>query len=230
MSAPWSRGVFVALVLSASSLAGVAVAAEDWGAPPPQSVDPEAPSRAPASLPPRLPVPGREPVPEQTRRTAIYGIFGLGTPVGVYGLEAVHRFGGVFELAAGVGLGSSAMSSESSWSLGHVLQWSVMPRVHLGNNDYNAFTLGAGISGGQYGGLQLCIACDDEGGSTSGYPTRYALWGNFELGGEHWTRRGFAIRYFFGVASGETLAPRSGSINGETLVIPYTGFGMGYAF
>ena len=37
------------------------------------------------------------------------------------------------------------------------------------------------------------LNCPDEGPCT--YETRYTLWANFEVGGEHWTSVGFAFRY-----------------------------------
>ena len=201
----------------------------------PQRVDAEpplsnVPQRVDRERPPRRRPPRAPETPEVQRSTAIYGIQGLGAPVGVFGLEIVHRFGTFFELAGGVGIGLSANSSTPNPSLGHELQWSVMPRLRLGN-DHSAFTLGLGVSGGQYGGFDFIgvgPGCDDDGCTT--YSTRYALWGNLEIGGEHWTRRGFAIRYFVGLAQGEALSPQSDSINGQRLLIPYTGLGLGYAF
>jgi hypothetical protein len=167
--------------------------------------------------------------PEATsppRRTAIYGIQGLGAPVGVFGLEAVQRLGALFEVAVGVGLGGSAMESQKNASLGHLLQWSFMPRLRAGD-DHNAVTFGAGVSGGQYGGINLFgfgPGCTSDDLPCGDFPTHYTLWTNVELGGEHWTRHGVAFRYFLGVAY-DALRPPA---NAEAF--PYAGMGLGRAF
>jgi hypothetical protein len=163
----------------------------------------------------------------RVRRTAIYGMFGFGSPVGVVGLEGVHRYGEWFELTAGFGNGLGALAAQPHGHFGHALQWSVMPRLRAGN-DFNAFTLGAGLSGGEFSGHVLCIGCEDEASSSgpTSYPTHYTLWTNFEVGGEHWSRSGLAIRYFLGLAHATLFGvPTSG-----IATLPYLGLGVGYAF
>jgi hypothetical protein len=168
--------------------------------------------------------------PGPPRRTAIYFAMGVGTPIGFLGFEGVHRVGELFELSAGIGIGGSAIEAEGH-SFGGVLQWSLMPRLRFGR-DHAAFTLGAGVSGGQYGGFDF----GDEGPGcptdecTGGFPTKYVLWNNLEIGGEYWSRGGFALRYFGGLAFGMTVDPFGGSPLGGTRFLPYLGAGLGYAF
>ena len=154
------------------------------------------------------------------RTTAAYVIVGLGTPVGIGGLEIVHQFDTTFEVAAGVGSGLAAASAHN----GSPLQWAVMPRLRLGHTWRNGLTLGAGMSGGN-GDVPFNVCdehCDPEPAS---YPVHDMLWANFEIGGEHWLRGGFAFRYFAGYAHGwRTDDPSS------TLDFPYVGTGIGYAF
>ena len=157
-------------------------------------------------------------------------MLGVATPIGFGGLEGVYRLGDHFELAAGVGVGGSAVESKTN-SFGGTLQWSLMPRLRLGN-DYSAFTVGAGISAGEYGGIDIADTgpgCyNDSSPCDRPFPTQYSLWGNLELGGEHWTRSGLAVRYFIGLARGMTLGPIGSSANHTEL--PYFGLGLGYAF
>lgn len=164
--------------------------------------------------------------PERSRPTAIYGILGLGTPVGFVGLEVVHRLTPALEIAGALGLGDSAVNSEPNTSLGHDLQWSVMPRLRFGD-DRHALTFGAGLSGGQYGGLHL-IEGEEEAGRP--YETNETLWLNAEIGGELQTREGLAFRFFIGGAVGETLDRSAALGPQQTYAIPYTGIGLGYAF
>jgi hypothetical protein len=107
-----------------------------------------------------------------------------------------------------------------------------MPRLRLGN-DHSAFTVGAGVSGGEYGGFDFADTgpgCyNDSSPCNRPFPTSYSLWGNLELGGEHWTSRGFALRYFVGLARGMAFGPIGSSVNGQT-TLPYFGLGLGYAF
>ena len=160
------------------------------------------------------------------RRTAIYWMFGFGTPVGIMGLEGVHRFGDSFELAAGFGNGLGAEGAQPNAAFGHALQWAVKPRLRLGD-DRSAFTLGAGLSGGEFSFQWLCIGCGANAYGPTSYPTYYTLWSNFEIGGEHWSRSGFAIRYYLGLAHATMLgAPPSNGI----ATIPYLGIGLAYAF
>jgi hypothetical protein len=62
------------------------------------------------------------------------------------------------------------------------------------------------------------------------YPTTYTLWTNLEIGGEHWTRRGFAIRCFVGYAVGKQVEAQLAATDVSPLAYPYTGVGIGYAF
>src|SRR5450432_2178896 len=81
------------------------------------SEDPRAPAREPAEESSASPTPqphtSGAPIPlppDRSRRTAIYCVLGVGTPVGVSGFEAVHRLGQRFEIAAGFGGGFSAQA------------------------------------------------------------------------------------------------------------------------
>lgn len=145
------------------------------------------------------------------RFNAIYGIFGFGTPVGLLGLEAVHRFDHL-ELTAGGGLGL------------HGPQWAVMPRLKLGDG-HGALTLGAGFSGGQYGPInwecQNAAACQT--------PGAYALWANFEIGGEYWDG-GLAFRCFLGLGLGYYVGSGFPTTERAVLALPYLGLGVGHSF
>jgi hypothetical protein len=207
-------------------------------APSGQAVDTEVPASKP--LGPRRDQPWT--LPEATdpseanaplafpRRSAIYWTFGFGTPNGVSGFEAVHLFSDWFELAAGVGEGLGAGTSQPHPSVGHLLQWSFMPRLRVGDAR-NALTVGVGLSGGEYTSHGLCVICGGDGSSSqeSTYPTYYTLWTNFEVGGERWSRSGFAFRYFLGYAQGAMLGSPPPSAS-TFLAFPYFGIGLGYAF
>jgi hypothetical protein len=214
--------VALSLLLAASRLASAAVDPEDPHPAPLESAE-EEPTRA-AALPNGVPPVVEEPARRRTH--AVYLMLGFGSPVGGLGLEGVQRFGSHFELAAGFGVGDAAGSSESHPGLGHVLQWALMPRLRLGD-DATALTVGAGISGGEYGDgfLQDFFRFCDEGPcptTNPAYPTRYVIWSNFETGVEHWWRNGFATRLFVGFAHGFASA--------DSFNLPYLGFGLGYAF
>lgn len=192
--------------------------------------NPPAPDRAPMEEVGEPPVgfPQRPNVaptvlPDRRRATAIYYVGGFGTPVGIAGLEGVHRFGSLFEISAGYGIGLAASGSEPHAGFWHVVQWAVMPRLRLGN-DRNAFTMGAGASGGNYGDLPLCV---DGPPCTDTSPVSYFVWSNFEIGGERWWSNGFAMRYFVGYAHGWCT---SSSCVSALDNIPYFGWGFGYAF
>ncbi|HEY5090474.1 MAG TPA: hypothetical protein VIK30_10915 [Polyangia bacterium] len=152
------------------------------------------------------------------RDTAIYFLAGAGTPVGFAGFEGVHRLGARLEVSAGVGAGASAGNSEMNPSLGHVLQWALMPRLRMGD-DHDVLTIGVGISGGDFGNTLAFDGCDS---NTPCAESRYVVWANVEAGGEHWLNSGFAVRYFAGYAHGFA--------SGDSFNIPYFGFGLGYAF
>ena len=214
-----ARVVLPALGLLAAFAGGrVARAATD-------TEDPEPP--APAAVVPevRSKVPGP---PDHARQTAIYSIVGFGTPVGFFGGEVVHRFGPTLELALGVGQGLAAAGSQQKAPPYHALQWSVMPRLRFGD-DHLALTLGAGLSGGNYGKIAIDFACDADCNQSQTYPVRYVVWGNVEAGVELW-KRGFAFRAFAGYARGCTTDGCSGLADGAALYIPYMGVGFGYAF
>jgi hypothetical protein len=219
-----ARIILVALswLLAAGRLASAAVDPEDPHAAALVPAEEES-TRAPA-VPTGVP-PGVE-EPARRRTHALYLMLGFGSPVGGFGLEGVQRFGSLFELGAGFGLGEAAASSEPHSGLGHVVQWALMPRLRLGD-DATALTVGAGISGGEYGDgflrgfLQFCEE-DPCPTTSSPYPTQYVIWSNFETGFEHWWRNGFAIRVFAGYAHGFA--------SGDSFNLPYLGFGLGYAF
>jgi len=144
---------------------------------------------------------------------------GLGTPVGFVGFEIVRRIAPVFEIAAGAGFGLAAPSS---------IQWSIMPRLRLGEQ-LNAMVVGIGLSGGYYAVGPTFGADDESSGPPGTAPTQYTLWANFEAGGEHIARGGFAFRYFVGLTHGWP-AHGEAPLAGELLGFPYFGFGFGYAF
>ena len=162
---------------------------------------------------------------DRSRRTAIYWVLGVGTPVGFTGLEAVRRLGDDFEISAGFGGGAEALASEPHPGFGHVLQWAVMPRLRFGN-DESAFTIGAGVSGGNYADPSF-ICLDDGPCPPPSNPVSYVLWNNFEIAGEHWNRHGVAARAFAGYAHGWCV---SSSCETTMRDIPYFGIGVGYAF
>jgi hypothetical protein len=220
--------------------AGLGVAlccARAWATAPPngQAVDVETPHLNPERRRDEIPSPSEQQIetPAPPRHTAIYFIFGFGTPEGLGGFEGVHRFGERLELAAGIGSGFAAETSEPHPSLGHYLQWSVMPRLRLGNAN-RAFTFGVGLSGGQYTSRIACavpLDFDGEGMSNTptSCPTYYTVWTNVEIGGERWSRGGFAFRYYLGFARGTMLGSPSSS-DSSFLNFPYIGIGLGYAF
>lgn len=210
----------LSLLLAAGRLANAAADPEDPRAAPWEPAE-EEPTRAAAAsvgVPPEV----EEPAPRRT--DAVYLILGFGSPVGGAGLEVVQRLGSHFELAAGVGIGDAAANSEAHSGLGHVVQWALMPRLRLGD-DATALTVGAGISGGEYGDgflRELLAFCDEGPCPNPPYPTQYVIWTNFEAGFEHWWRNGFAMRFFFGYGHGFA--------SGDSFNLPYLGFGLGYAF
>ena len=209
--------IALSLLFAAEHLASAAVDPED---PHPTPLEPtkEEPTRAPAV--------STVEEPARRRTHAVYLMFGFGSPLGGLGLEDVQRFGSHFELAAGFGIGEAAASSEPHPGFGHIVQWALMPRLRLGD-EATALTVGAGISGGEYGAgflrgfLQFCE--EDPCPTTNPpYPTQYVIWANFETGLEHWWRNGFATRVFAGYAHGFA--------SGDSFNLPYLGFGLGYAF
>jgi hypothetical protein len=185
---------------------------------------------------PRASPPTAEPAPEPPpppavefstlRHTAIYAVLGFGTPMGFVGFEGVHRFGSTFEVSAGFGRGFLAMASHAHASFEHDVQWAVMPRLRAGNRRH-ALTLGAGVSGGNTGsgGEWFC----DGPCPVRDDPLTYMIWGNVEIGTEHWWNAGFAMRTFVGYARGCTTSScTSAYAAGQST--PYAGMGFGYAF
>lgn len=185
---------------------------------------------------PRVPSqaqPAARPMPTPVNRgTSIYAIVGFGTPVGLFGLEAVHRLGSIVEVAAGIGFGNNA------WAVAaNPLQWAFMPRLRLGG-DHHAFTLGGGISGGNYAVPKSCPLAQslgqDGGCSPAFVALGYVLWSNFEMGGEIWNPAGLSFRYFVGY--GSILTPDAlhcvASLPSCTdpSDIVYAGIGIGHAF
>jgi hypothetical protein len=166
---------------------------------------------------------------EKPRHTAIYYILGFATPEGVVGFEAAHHFGDHLELAAGIGLGAAASQAND----GNATQWSIMPRALSGGAHHNT-TFGVGLSGGPYTTDfgNLCVdACGFYSTQTRRViPTFYTLWANVELGGEYWSRGGFAFRYFIGYAHGMPLSSPSWLDRTGPFDLLYFGIGLGYAF
>jgi hypothetical protein len=117
------------------------------------------------------------PVEEDGPRNAVSLLTGLGAPLGFLGLEGARHLGKRFELAAGFGFGLGATTTEANPTLGGTLQWAVMPRLRLGG-DRHALTLGAGLSGGNYGGHMGVV---DWVGQPPP-PIAYVVWGNAEAG------------------------------------------------
>lgn len=193
----------------AFTLAGLLVGASSAQAD--RAADPEVPHSHDASV---------EPDPLPRRENGVYWIFGFGTPVGITGVEAVHRLGSM-EIAAGVGMGGAASLSEANAPLRHVLQWAVMPRFRIGGDDHLAVLVGEGLSGGEYGNgaLELCEE------PPCSFPTKYVVWLNSELAIEQWWSH-LTMRYFLGLAAGCDV---SDCVDGHR-IIPYLGLGVGYAF
>jgi hypothetical protein len=171
------------------------------------------------------PHPPQPPV-EQDRTSAVYITAGFGAPLGLVGLEGVHRLGSVFEVAGGLGVGDSASSLQPNPGLRREVQWAVMPRLRIGDSR-GAFTIGAGISGGNYVSFPSCPGFDDCPPPPTISALRYFVWSNFEIGGEWWLPGGFALRAFGGFADGWCV---SASCLSAQAAFPYLGGGVGYAF
>jgi hypothetical protein len=157
--------------------------------------------------PPRSPrSPGPDPDEPEPGWTAVYLVLGLATPVGEIGLEAATHIDERVEVSAGVGIGSGGG------------QWALMPRLRWGDDSF-AVTAGLGASVGKFAQLQLCetlAECE--------LPGSYALWGNAEVGLEHWSGR-LALRGALGLGIGCYLA---NCVPDRQLVLPYLGFGVGF--
>jgi hypothetical protein len=177
---------------------------------------------------------GRANTDDGQSRRAVAAVLGIGTPVGAAGLEGSYWFGPKLELSAGLGLGLSASAA----------QWAVMPRYRIGSAR-QALTLGLGVSGGDYA-YTLASLCgsQEEFVECHTSDTRYTVWVNAELGGEHVGPSGFTLRYFVGVgrivAQGadhctylNQPSDNCGGIPGNTLpyaTIPYFGVALGHTF
>jgi hypothetical protein len=166
--------------------------------------------------------PSEPEAPAPPIRSSVSFVTSFGGPLGFAGIESVTRVAPWLEISGGLGLGWAAADSEPNPGLGHMLQWSVMPRLLLGN-EVGGLTIGAGVSGGNYSDEFFCI--DDDCPST--YPVSYTLWGNAELGGEAWTPSGVALRIFAGWAHALWANGTHGSASTD---FPYLGGGVGYAF
>jgi hypothetical protein len=186
----------LALVVGAAGAPRAARAARDDEVPHSTSTDPGA-ARAAAEPEADAPELGDE------RRDAILLVLGMGTPIGVAGLEGIHRFGRSLELSVGFGEGLAALASAHG-RLG-ALQWSVMPRLRIGN-ERTALTLGAGISAGEFAWPSLGLDCESNCGPP--HPTSYTFWSNLEAGVEVW-RHAFSFRAFAGVALEMPSPPRA---------------------
>jgi hypothetical protein len=163
--------------------------------------------------------------PEPVHHSSVYFVTGLGAPLGFAGIESVTRVAPWLEISGGLGLGLNASESDPQPSLGHMLQWSVMPRLFLSNNQVVGLTLGAGVSGGNYANPSfLCIDCQV---APTSYRVSYFVWGNVEFGAEVWTPFGLAGRGFVGYAHGWCTSSWCVSAAND---IPYLGIGVGYAF
>jgi hypothetical protein len=163
--------------------------------------------------------------PEPVPHSSLYFVTGLGAPVGVLGIESVTRVVPWLEISGGLGIGLNASESEPQPSLGHMLQWSVMPRLFLSTSQVVGLTIGLGASGGNYANPDFfCIDCDT--GPTS-YKVSYFIWANAEIGGEVWMPFGLAARMFAGY--GHAWCASSSCVSAST-DIPYLGIGVGYAF
>jgi hypothetical protein len=164
--------------------------------------------------------------PEPVLQTAVYVEVGLGSPLGVLGIESVTRVAPWLELSAGLGMGLDAAESGVSPSLGNVLQWSVMPRLLLGNG-LGGFTLGVGMSGGNSGDWDSNFLCFYDSCPTT-HALDYVVWANVEVGAEVWMPFGLAGRLFGGWAHGWCVS--SSCLSDLTTNMPYIGAGIGYAF
>lgn len=123
--------------------------------------------------------PAAEAVSRWDRPWLIEGSMGIGTPVGLLGLQLERRFATSAALRAGLG-----------WN-GYGLHGAGMIRVRLPQAP--ALNLGAGVSGGPF--HPLCIMCDEAA------PTwDLAFFNNYELSAEARARTGFTFRIYLGWA------------------------------
>lgn len=161
--------------------------------------------------------------PFESRPTAIFGILGLGTPVGSVGVEMEQMVLPNWSLSAGAG-----------WGAANALQGAAMVRWLVGSPQ-GKLTIGAGISGGKYQWTDFfCIDCEDGPVTKSGT----VAWANLEVGSEIRLSSGLALRFFGGyghiIAGNLVCDPPATSCGpyyqdaGYDLI--YLGGGVGYAF
>jgi hypothetical protein len=161
--------------------------------------------------------------PFESRSTAVFGIVGLGTPVGLIGVEIEQMVESHLSLSAGAG-----------WGVANAPQLAAM--IHfLAGGVRSKVTFGVGASHGQYKWEEFpCFDCENGPVTKSGNVT----WGNIEIGGEHRFWSGFALRYFGGfghIVSGDLVCDNAPSGCGpyyqnDGYNIIYTGIGVGGAF
>jgi hypothetical protein len=160
--------------------------------------------------------------PFESRSTAVFGVIGLGTPVGLIGAEVEQIVVPNWSLSAGAG-----------WGAANAPQLSVMTHL-LAGGVRSKVTVGVGISHGKYKWEEFCFDCDDGPVTKSGTVT----WGNIEIGGEHRFWSGFALRYFGGyghIIAGDLVCDNAPSGCGPYYQsagynVIYTGIGVGGAF
>ena len=158
----------------------------------------------------------------ETKPTAIYGVVGLGTPVGAIGAEVEETVMPNWSLSAGLG-----------WGMANAPQASAMIRW-LGGGLRSKVTIGGCVSGGKYKWTEFCFDCDDGPVTKSGT----VAWGNLEMGGEHRFWSGIAFRYFAGyghvvagdVACGAGSPACTDRDAKDAHTAGYTGFAFGGAF
>lgn len=161
--------------------------------------------------------------PFESRPTAVYAVLGLGTPVGLVGVEMEETILPNLSLSAGVGWGAANAPQGAA-----MIRW-------LGGGQRSKVTIGAGISGGTYKWTEFCLDDCDNGPATK---SGTVAWGNVEIGGEHRFWSGFALRYFAGyghIIAGDLVCdPPATSCgpyyqnDGYSLI--YTGIAAGYSF
>ena len=120
--------------------------------------------------------------PFESRPTAVFAELGLGTPVGLVGVEVEEMIGRTCRWSACC----------RRWGAANAPQGAAMLRW-LGGSHWSRFTIGAGISGGQYKWRDWsCFydTCPTKSGTVA--------WGNVEIGAELRSSSGFALRYFGG--------------------------------
>ncbi len=160
--------------------------------------------------------------PFASRPTAIYALFGLGTPVGLFGAEVEETILPNWSLSAGVGWGAANAPQGAA-----MIHW-------LGGGQRSKVTIGAGISGGKYKWSEFCFLCEDGPVTKSGT----VAWGNVEIGGEHRFWSGFALRYFGGyghIIAGDLVCDPPATrcepyYQNDGYYVVYTGIAVGYAF